>query len=69
MNPLLIYEATTEEPYPDVQAWCMKYVGDWNEDWWRECHDIAAVIVSGSYKQRYFFKNEKDCTMFMLRWG
>jgi hypothetical protein len=69
MNPLLIYEATTEEAYPEVEAWCIDHVGEWNEDWFRLRHDIAAVLGSGNHKQHYFFKTEQDCTMFMLRWS
>ena len=69
MNPDLIYEATTEEAYPEVEGWCIKNVGAWNEAWVRERHDIAAVLGAGDRKQRYFFKTEQDRTMFMLRWG
>jgi hypothetical protein len=69
MNPLLIYETTTEEAYPEVEAWCIANVGEWNEAWVRERHDIAAVLGGEGRKQRYFFKTEQDRTMFMLRWG
>ena len=69
MNPILIYEATTEEAYPEVEAWCLANVGEWNEAWVRERHDIAAVLGGEGRKQKYFFKTEQDRTMFMLRWG
>ena len=69
MNSILIYEATTEEAYPEVEAWCTANVGKWNEAWVRERHDIAAVLGDGWRKQKYFFKTEQDRTMFMLRWG
>jgi len=68
MNPDLIYEATTEEAYPEVEAWCLANVGEWNEAWVRERHDIAAEVI-GYRKQKYFFKTEQDQLMFMLRWG
>ena len=69
MNPILIYDATTDEAYPEVEAWCIKHVGEWNEDWVRERHDIAAVLGGEGRKQKYFFRTEQDCTMFILRWG
>lgn len=69
MNPDLIYEATTKDAYPEVEAWCIANVGAWNEAWVRERHDIAAVLGAGDHKQKYFFKTEQNCIMFMLRWG
>ena len=68
MNPLLIYEATTEHAYPEVEAWCIENIGLWNEDWYRVRHDIAAVAV-GWNKQSYYFRRPEDRTMFMLRWA
>ena len=69
MNPLLIYEATTVEAYPEVEVWCNNHVGEWDIDWVRERHDIAAVLGAGDRKQRYFFRTEQDKTMFILRWS
>ena len=69
MNPILVYEATTDEAYPEVEAWCLENIGDWNEDWVRIRHDIAAVLGAGDRKQRYFFRTEQDKTMFILRWS
>lgn len=69
MNPILIYEATTEEAYPEVEAWCEKHVGEWNKAWVRERHDIAAVLGAGDCRQKYYFRRQEDRTMFLLRWG
>jgi hypothetical protein len=69
MNPALIYEATTDEAYPEVEAWCIKHIGPWNEDWVRERHDIAAVLGAEDRKQKYYFRRKQDQVMFMLRWG
>jgi hypothetical protein len=69
INPELVYEATTEEAYPEVEAWCIEHVGPWNEAWVRIRHDIAAVLGAEGRKQIYYFRREQDCTMFILRWG
>ena len=69
INPELSYEATTEEAYPEVEAWCIANVGEWNEAWVRIRHDIAAVLGAEGRKQTYYFKSPEDRTMFILRWG
>jgi hypothetical protein len=64
----LLYRATTEYPYPEVEQWCLDHVGPWKDTWYKLGQDMAAVIVD--YRtQEYWFKFEEDRLMFVLRWG
>ena len=64
----LPYMATTEYPYPEVEAWCIEHVGPHESTWFKLGQDMAAVIV-GYRTQEYWFRTPEDRLLFVLRWG
>ena len=65
----LKYPAYTKHPYSEVQPWCASNIGPWNDTWYKLGDDPAAKAFDKDYRSTYFFKNEQDRTMFLLRWA
>ena len=71
MNPYpnLPYTGDTTQAYPEVENWCVNYIGDWGEEWAKLGDDVTAQIVFPNYCSTYYFRTEQQLLMFELRWA
>ena len=58
------------------EDWCNEHIGkgSWQnpEYWslgWDQCSEVKWAITSAFGNSFFFFKEERDATMFILRWG
>jgi hypothetical protein len=63
------YVCYTSHPYPEVCAWCVQNIGQFNQEWYKLGEDIAAQIVITDYKSTYMFRDQRDAVLFELRWA
>lgn len=52
-----------------IEEWCVATVGEFDQDWYKLGIDPAAYIMHGDRRTTWFFRNEQDAIMFVLRWG
>lgn len=73
MNPLLTFKATTAHDRDAVCAWCEQQFGVFNEGWYRLGSDplsaMLAEIEGTPARDIYYFANEQDQALFVLRWS
>jgi len=50
--------------YFDVQVWCIDNIGEMNNGW----DSSYSYDPSGDRRLIFLFDNDKDATMFALRW-
>jgi hypothetical protein len=63
------YICYTSRPYPEVQDWCEKNIGQFDQDWYKLGEDIAAQSIMSDYKSTYMFRDERHAVLFKLRWA
>lgn len=68
-HPSLKYTAYTSHPWPAVQDWCERNIGEWNVEWYKLGEDAAAQVFNPGYKSTYLFRTEEQSIMFNLRWA
>jgi len=74
MNPELVHQAVVKiTDWGEVERWCDENVGKWNQDWYKLGIDVARLVIAIESKDYYvettwFFREERDKTMFLLRW-
>ena len=56
------------DDWDDIQTWCMKYIGEFDQSWYKLGIDPADYIVNGNRRTTWFFKREVDAIMFALKW-
>lgn len=58
MLPLFKYEIAIDRhlPIKMVDDWCYEHFGKWRDRFYAMGHS-------------YYFKNQEDATLFLLRWG
>ena len=57
----------TVSDWKEVEDWCIEHVGHWNIDWYKLGIDPLAHL-SGDYTTTWYFKDEKNAMLFILRW-
>jgi hypothetical protein len=47
MNPYpnLPYTGYTTQAYPEVENWCVNYIGDWGEEWAKLGDDVTEQLL------------------------
>ena len=68
-NESLTHVAYTKHPYPDVEDWCKKNIGVWNEEWYKLGEDPLGLVFDPGYRSTYLFRTEQQVLMFNLRWA
>jgi len=69
-NEELTLPAYTTHDWTEVQQWCNDNIGVWNKTWYKLGMDPATLAFSyRGHVDTYFFKNEQDRILFILRWS
>ena len=68
MNSELRYKVVVDTDWPKAEEWCVKFVGEWDADWYKLGIDPAATIF-GDNSTTWYFKDEHKMAMFLLRWS
>ena len=55
------------DDWPEIQDWCVKYIGEFDQAWYKLGIDPLAHL-EGNRRTTWFFKREVDAIMFALRW-
>jgi len=75
MNSELVHRAVVKIPdWGEVERWCNDNIGEWNLEWYKLGVDITRLVVAIETEDylvetTWFFKQERNKTMFMLRWA
>jgi hypothetical protein len=70
MNPALVYEITIQTRDWDLaQKWCEKFVGEFNEDWYKLGIDPMLSVLEDDHSTTWYFKKSHDAAWFALRWS
>ncbi len=70
MNPDWQYKITIEHAnWPEVEDWCLAYVGEFDRDWYKLGIDPAEYVIDGRTRTTWLFKKHEHATMFTLRWA
>lgn len=59
----------TRRDYSAAEQWCLENLGEFDDRWYKLGVDPAGLVLSHlTPKTIWYFKDEKDATLFALRW-
>lgn len=72
MNPDWKYKITLDNPeWYEMKQWCSAHIGEFGEGWYKLGVDPTDYLIngiSGISRTTWYFKTEKDASLFALRW-
>ena len=68
LGPEWKYHVIIKEPaWHIVENWCNSYIGEFDKDWYKLGVD-PIMWIDGNTQTDWYFKEEKHCLFFKLRW-